>query len=100
MFKRIISALIFLSFLSYLPVALSEEQKIKLLTTNLNEPYKVVGFVSYRSGFPDLDKINEHLIKQAKGLDADYVIGIRYITYASYLFAYGTAVKTVKTKSK
>lgn len=109
-FRKIISTFIYLfiifcfSIFCFYPTALSKTRKktqeIKLLTTNLNRPYKVIGVVVSRSGAPDLAEINNKLKKQAKELNADYVIGINYVTYAGYLFAYGTAVKIVEIKTK
>ncbi|MCK4518573.1 MAG: hypothetical protein KAU12_00495, partial [Candidatus Omnitrophica bacterium] len=67
--------------------------KIKLTTCDLHKEYTIKGVVVYRSGMPDLEKINEELIKQAGKLKADCIIGVRYLEAMGYLFGYGTAVK-------
>lgn len=83
-----------LSFLMNFSVTFSEKVDVTVITTDLNEPYEIVGFVFARSGSPDLSKINDDLKEQAEKMDADYLIGVRYVIYAGYIYGYGTAVKT------
>lgn len=73
--------------------AAEDNSKIKLTTCDLHKPYIIKGLVHVRTGQPDLNKINEMLIKEAKKLDADCIIGVGYMEAYGYLFGYGTAVK-------
>ncbi len=73
--------------------AAEDNSKIKLTTCDLHKPYIIRGLVHVRTGQPDLNKIDEMLIKEAKKLDADCIIGVGYMEAYGYLFGYGTAVK-------
>jgi len=74
-------------------VAADGESKIKLTTCDLQKPYIIKGLIHVRIGQPDLDKINEMLVEEAKKIDADCVVGVGYMEVYGYLFGYGTAVK-------
>ncbi len=73
--------------------AAESDGKIKLTTCDLHKPYIIKGLIHVRTGQPNLDKIDEMLIKEAKRLDADCIIGVSYMEAYGYLFGYGTAVK-------
>ena len=74
-------------------VAAEDDAKIKLPTCDLHKPYIIKGLVHVRTGQPNLDKINEMLVEEAKKIDADCVVGVGYMEAYGYLFGYGTAVK-------
>ena len=61
-----------------------------------------VEHINHACAWSDLDpkKIHAELKKQARKIDADYVIGIKYYDNAGYLYGTGTAVKLIKDKSK
>jgi hypothetical protein len=67
--------------------------KIKLTTCDLHKPYVIKGLIQVRIGQPDINKVNEMLLEEAKKLDADCVVGVGYMEAYGYLFGYGTAVK-------
>lgn len=75
------------------PLASADEKKIKLTTEDLHVPYIIQGIVVYRATRADLEDINKNLIDEAKKLEADCVIGVRYAELFGYVFGYGTAVK-------
>ncbi|MCK5306640.1 MAG: hypothetical protein KAJ66_05840 [Candidatus Omnitrophica bacterium] len=77
----------------YPQAGFAQNKKIKLTTCDLHKEYTIKGIVVYRSGTPDLEQINEELIKRAGKLKADCIIGVRYLEAMGYLFGYGTAVK-------
>ncbi|MFH0771839.1 MAG: hypothetical protein V1933_04405 [Candidatus Omnitrophota bacterium] len=68
-------------------------KEVILTTADIKDSYKVIGIISVRSGDVTLDAINDKLKQQAAQLGANYVVGVNYLTYSGYLFAYGTAVK-------
>ncbi len=68
-------------------------KEVVLTTADIKDSYKVIGIISVRSGDVTLDAINDKLKQQATQLGADYVVGVNYLTYSGYMFAYGTAVK-------
>ena len=74
-------------------VAAEDDGKIKLTTCDLHEPYIIKGLIHVKTGQPNLDKINEMLVEEAKKIDADCVVGVGYMEAYGYLFGYGTAVK-------
>ena len=70
------------------------KKEVLLTTTDIKDSYKVIGIVSVRTGETNLDTLNDKLKEEAKGLNADYVIGVNYFyMQGGYLYAYGTAVK-------
>ncbi len=83
---------------SFIPSAPAEikakpKKEIILTTTDIKDSYKVIGIISAKTGEMNLDSLNDKLKEQAKGLGADYVIGVTYFTYSGYVCTYGTAVK-------
>ena len=74
-------------------VATADDSKIKLTTCDLHKPYIIKGLIQVRTGQPDVAKINEMLVEEAKKIDADCVVGVGYMEAYGYLFGYGTAVK-------
>jgi hypothetical protein len=78
----------------------SYSDNVKIITSDLNKPYKILGLVSFRSGFPVFEKVNDQLRKQAEDMGADYIIETRYLvgTDSGYFFGYGTAVKIIEDK--
>ena len=74
-------------------VVAADDSKIKLTTSDLHKPYIIKGLIHVRTGQPNLDKINEMLVEEAKKIDADCVVGVGYMEAYGYLFGYGTAVK-------
>ncbi len=85
------------------PYAFAQQTKkpkeIIISTADINEDYEILGIVSVRFGEVDLSSINERLKEEAKKLDADGVVAVRYFDYSGYLYAYGTAVKIKKTET-
>jgi hypothetical protein len=71
----------------------AEETKLKLTNCDLHKPYIIIDIIHVRTGQPDVAKVNEMLLEEAKKLDADCVIGVGYMEAYGYLFGYGTAVK-------
>jgi predicted amino acid-binding ACT domain protein len=70
------------------------KKEVILTTTDIKDSYKVIGIVSVKTGETNLDTLNDKLKEEAKGLGADYVIGVNYFyVQGGYLYAYGTAVK-------
>ena len=87
-------------FLMTLPDAAAKDKKKKkgviLSTVDIDEEYKILGLVSYRSNELSPKKMHDALRKKAKKMDADYVIGITYYSNAGYLYATGTAIKLIE----
>jgi hypothetical protein len=75
------------------PLYADEGTKLKLTTCDLHKPYIIIDIVHVRTGQPDVAKVNELLLEEAKKLEADCVIGVGYMEAYGYLFGYGTAVK-------
>ena len=82
-----------LCIFSNITVSFAQEKEVKLTTCDLNKEYKIIGIVFHHVGKPDLTEINDNLKEQAGKMGANCVIGVRYTTYAGYLFGYGTAIK-------
>jgi hypothetical protein len=96
-FKYLICLLIilFISSAGIIKEAVSadDDGKVKLTTCDLHKPYIIKGLIYVKTGQPDLGKVNEMLIEEAKKNDADCVVGVGYMEAYGYLFGYGTAVK-------
>lgn len=71
----------------------SKPKDVILTTEDIKDEYKVIDVISIRSGEVNLDNLNVKFKEMARGLGADYVIGITYFTYSGYVYAVGTAVK-------
>ena len=71
----------------------AKTKDIILTTSDIKDSYKVIGIISARGGEVNLENLNAKLKEEARGLGADYVIGINYFTYSGYVYAFGTAVK-------
>lgn len=80
--------LICLTGLSY-----ADQKQVILTTTDLKGDYEILGIVTYSSGTPDINIVNEGLKKKAAQMNADYVVSVRYISHTGKLFGWGTAVK-------
>ncbi len=76
--------------------AKDKKKRVILSTVDIKEDYKILGLVSYRSSDLNPKKIHAELRKQAKKVDADYVVGITYYSNAGYLYGSGTAVRLIK----
>lgn len=55
--------------------------------------YEFSRIISARTGATDPESANTELLKVANNIGADYVLSVRFLSHAGYLFAYGTAVK-------
>jgi len=71
----------------------NKPKDIILTTEDIRDNYKVIGIISIRSGEVSLESLNAKLKDAARQLGADYVIGVNYLNYSGYVYAYGTAVK-------
>ena len=76
------------------PVYAAGKKGILLTTTaEISQDYEVIDIVYARSGTTSLGDLNDELKRRAVRMGADAVIGIRYLPFVGYLYAYGTAVK-------
>lgn len=80
-------------FLSWPVFSKDEKKDILLSTVDIHANYDVIGIVYGRISSNDIKELNDELIRRAGRIDADAVIGVRYLAYLDYLYAYGTAVK-------
>lgn len=91
--------LIFVCIPGY-PQDRKKEDKILYLTTvDIQQPYKIIKLVSYRSSVLDPNKVIEELEKKGKKLNADYIIGVHLYSHSGYLYGTGTAVKLIKEEN-
>ncbi|MFH1857269.1 MAG: hypothetical protein ABH836_08640 [Candidatus Omnitrophota bacterium] len=89
-FFAVLVTIVFVSSFSYA----QDKKKILLSTTsNINQPYEVIGIVYGRINTADIRDLNEELESRAGNMNADAVVEVRYLLYVGYLYAYGTAVK-------
>lgn len=65
----------------------------EIITVDLKKNYKILKMVSVRSGGTELENVDRELLKEAKKIGADFIIGVRYFSHQGYLYGYGTAVK-------
>lgn len=91
-----LSIIIIISLVFCQTLLFAQQKQVILTTTDLKEDYKILGIVTYSSGTPDIDLVNDGLRKKAQQMDADYVISIRYISHTGKIFGCGTAVKVKK----
>jgi len=78
------------------PLSAEVKERVFITTSDINKDYKIKGIVVYRCGFFEIDKIKKGLAKEAKKLDANYVISVRFLVFGGEIYCYGTAVKTKK----
>ena len=98
-FSAVILLLSLMLLLSVLPEASAKSKKkngVELSTVDIKEDYEILGLVHYRSNELDPKKINAELTNQAKGMGADYVVGVTYYSNAGYLYGTGTAVRLIE----
>lgn len=69
-----------------------EKGSIILTTMDVEGIYEVVDIVTYRTSLTDIDELIRGIKKAAKRLKADAVIGLRFVNYGDFFYAYGTAV--------
>lgn len=90
----IVFVIVCLSLFLSLPVFGKDEKRDILLTTvDIPVSYDVIGIVYGRISSNDIKELNDELIRRAGKINADAVIGVRYLPYLDYLYVYGTAVK-------
>ena len=71
-----------------------QKKKSAILTTSDSVGnYEFSKIISARAGTTDPESANAELLKVANSIGADYVLSVRFLSHAGYLFAYGTAVK-------
>ena len=71
-----------------------QKKKSAILTTSDSiGTYEWTRIISARAGSTDPESANAELLKVANSIGADYVLSVRFLSHAGYLFAYGTAVK-------
>ena len=71
-----------------------QKKKSAILTTSESiGNYEWTRIISARAGSTDPESANAELLKVANSIGADYVLSVRFLSHAGYLFAYGTAVK-------
>lgn len=71
-----------------------QKKKSAVLTTSDGiGNYEWTKIISARAGSTDPESANAELLKTANSIGADYVLSVRFLSHAGYLFAYGTAVK-------
>ena len=71
-----------------------QKKKSAILTTSDSiGNYEFSRIISARAGTTDPESANAELLKVANSIGADYVLSVRFLSHAGYLFAYGTAVK-------
>ncbi|MBI3008320.1 MAG: hypothetical protein HYY56_02200 [Candidatus Omnitrophica bacterium] len=71
-----------------------QKKKSAILTTSDGiGSYEWTKIISARAGSTDPESANAELLKTANSIGADYVLSVRFLSHAGYLFAYGTAVK-------
>ena len=71
-----------------------QKKKSAILTTSDSVGnYEFSKIISARAGTTDPESANAELLKVANSIGADYVLSVRYLSHAGYLFAYGTGVK-------
>jgi hypothetical protein len=76
-----------------IPAYSKDKKDIILSTVDISGEYEIIGIVYGRIGTTDIKELNKELKRRAAKIDADAVIGIRYLPYIGYLYAYGTAIK-------
>ena len=76
------------------------EKAIALTTLDVKADYEILSIITARVGSTDIDSLTKMLIKKGEALGADYIIGVRYISHAGSLYAYGTAVKVKSKEAK
>lgn len=93
-----VSALVIIISLSGISDTQAKDKKkgVILSTVDIDEEYRILGLVSYRSNELNPKKMHDALRKKAKKMGADYVIGISYYSNAGYLYATGTAIKLIE----
>lgn len=69
-----------------------------LTTVDLKEEYEIIGLVSYRSNSTNFDDLSSGLKKAGQNVGAEAIVGIDFVNYADFFYAYGTAVKFKKEK--
>jgi uncharacterized protein YbjQ (UPF0145 family) len=71
-----------------------QKKKSSILTTSDSVgTSEFTRIISARAGSTDPESANAELLKVANSIGADYVLSVRFLSHAGYLFAYGTAVK-------